>query len=63
MRNTLKGVKKSLDDSDRARKAAIVRMVGIEHNVAMLCQLWAGLTIVLSHECLFPHRLLEQQNS
>lgn len=35
MRNTLKGVKKSLDDSDRARKAAIVRMVGIEHNVAM----------------------------
>ncbi|KAL5467685.1 hypothetical protein EMCRGX_G031948 [Ephydatia muelleri] len=26
MRNTLKGVKKSLDDSDRARKAAIVRM-------------------------------------
>lgn len=30
MRNTLKGVKKSLDDNDRARKAAIVRKaVGI----------------------------------
>ena len=29
MRSTLKGVKKAVDDSDRARKAAIVRKVQI----------------------------------